>query len=510
MKHFAFTPVALLAVTVLASPSAAQTRAAKPGFNLYTANQDVQIGRQSAAEVEKQVKLVNNATANAYLTRVVQRLAAVAPGAKFPYTIKLVDAPDINAFALPGGPMYVNRGLLQAARSEAELAGVLAHEMAHVALRHGTNQASTATLAQGGLGILGGLIGGSDGKSSTLNTLGSIGLSTAFLSFSRSAENQADATGASIMAKAGYDPRAMADFFDVLRAEQGRDPSKVEQFFSDHPGIADRAAKVRQQAATLAFRPVREVGGFASVRSSLGSTGTAVATNTTPTGRLDIPTEPAAPVYDTRVTVQIPAPSTRFLRYTQPNRFLSVTYPDNWRVSKTTGSTSLAMAPEGGVVQTNDGRQHLVYGVIFNHYAAFASSRNTNAITNRYVPFETGNTAAITDLAEATDDLVNTIIQSNPYLRAEAGSARAETISGARGYSVVLSGLSPLTGEQEQATLFTRGLPDGHVIYALSIAPTRLSAGMDKAVVQIMRSLVVNDAAGHRGDAGQNSVTRVP
>src|SRR5262245_42846777 len=129
----------------------AQTKI-KPGFNLFSVSQDVEIGRQSAAEVERQLPILTDRSIDAYVNAVGKRLAAVAPGADFPYQFKVVNASDINAFALPGGYLYVNRGLIEAAQSEGMLAGVMAHEMAHVALRHGTTQASKAYLGQTGLG----------------------------------------------------------------------------------------------------------------------------------------------------------------------------------------------------------------------------------------------------------------------------------------------------------------------------------------------------------------------
>ncbi|MEP6591655.1 MAG: M48 family metalloprotease [Gemmatimonadota bacterium] len=486
-----------------ARPLAAQvnTRLASPGFNLFSVSQDVEIGRSSAIEAEKQLKLANDPAANRYLTAVMQRLAAVAPGAKYPYTIKLVIAPEINAFSLPGGPMYVNSGLLAAARNESELAGVLAHEMAHVALRHGTNQASTAYLAKGGVSILGQLLGGGSGNSSSIvNAIGGLGLNTAFLSFSRSAESQADATGADIMARAGYNPVAMADFFDVLRAEQGRDPSKLEQFFSDHPGAAERSAKIRALAQGATVRNVSDVGGFASIRSRV-SQGLTTSTASALPGRLTPPAD-AQTTSNAPVAISIAAPSARAVRYRQPSGFMQVTMPANWQVSQSSG-TALVAAPAGGIVATSDGVQHIVYGVILNHYTPFASADNVTV--NRYAPFE-GTAATGRDLANATDDLINTIIRSNPYLHAEPNSARAETISGASGYSVMLTGISPMTGQAEQATLFTRGVPDGHVLYGLAIVPATRADEMNPAMVRLMRSLVVSDAAGHRAEAAQSNL----
>src|SRR5688572_13157689 len=217
----AFVPITQTAqgqVTIKRSPT---------GFNLFSVQQDVDLGRQSALEVEKQVPLLNDARTNTYLTRIISRLAAQSTGTKYPFTIKAVNSTEVNAFALPGGPMYVNRGLVTTAKNEAELAGVLAHEMSHVILRHGTEQASKAYLGQAGLSLLGGLLGKSGTPSQIINAVGGFGLNAAFLKFSRSDEYEADALGAELMAKAGYDPLAMATMFAMLRAEQGRDPSKL-------------------------------------------------------------------------------------------------------------------------------------------------------------------------------------------------------------------------------------------------------------------------------------------
>jgi predicted Zn-dependent protease len=147
------------AVLLLVSACAvhAQSRI-DPGFNLFSVDQDQEIGRQSADEVERELPILNDRSIDAFIASVGKRLAAVAPGAKFDYQFKVVNVSDINAFALPGGYLYLNRGLIEAAENEGQLGGVMAHEMAHVALRHGTNQASKAYIGQAGLGLLGGLI----------------------------------------------------------------------------------------------------------------------------------------------------------------------------------------------------------------------------------------------------------------------------------------------------------------------------------------------------------------
>jgi hypothetical protein len=206
------------------------------------------------------------------------------------------------------------------------------------------------------------------------------------------------------------------------------------------------------------------------------------------------------------IQVQVPAPSSRFLRLRQASGFFTIDYPDNWRVYQTGFAVSLA--PEGGVATNANGAQELLYGVIINHYQPFqgAYDRRTLSLQHHYAPFE-DTTGARGTVEDATDDLVRTILAANPYLRAEDGSARPENIDAATGYSVVLSGLSPVTGEEERGTLFTRSLPDGHVIYALSIAPAREAASMDQTFLRMMRTLSVDDAVYHR--TGRNQTTAV-
>ena len=190
-------------------------------------------------------------------------------------------------------------------------------------------------------------------------------------------------------------------------------------------------------------------------------------------------------------------PSSRFLRFQHASGFFSIDYPDNWNVYPS--GLALSLAPEGGVVTRSDGRQVMLYGVIVNHYAPFAaaSDRWSGGLQRSYVPFE-DRTKPRVALEDATDDLVSTILSSNSYLSAEAGPARPERIDAAPGFSVLLSGRSPVTGEEERVTVYTRGLPDGHVIYALFTVPGRDYNAMQTTFARMLRTLVVNDEAAHR------------
>ena len=479
----------LLFLAALGNPVVAQStiKQPTPGFNVFTVQQDVEIGRQSAVEAEKKLALLNDPSVNRYLNQIIQRLAAVAPGARYPYAIKAVDTPDINAFALPGGPMYVNRGLISAARSEAELAGVLAHEMSHVALRHGTHQASTAYLAQSGLGLLGGLLGKKGNAADVVNAVGGIGLNLAFLKFSRNDEYEADASGAQIMARAGYAPVAMADFFEVLRKAQGSNPSAVAQFLSDHPPAADREARIREMATSLGSVRKQDVGNFADVRARV--TNTSLASSNPPPV-----TYPGAG--GNSVSGNIAAPSQRFVAFKQPNGFFTIQQPDNWQAYPSGNAASFA--PEGGVVDPGNGQAAMIYGVIVNHYAPFegTADRQSGSLQHNYAPFE-DRSAIRGTLEDATDDLVRTLLRSNAYLRATDNSAQRESIGRTAAYTVTLLGPSPVTGEDERVKVVTRSLTDNHVVYVLCVSPNRESDTMDRVCARMLRTLVVDDGAAH-------------
>ena len=493
--------VLLASALVLWAPlmARAATSPATPGFNLFSVEQDIEIGRQSAVEAERQLPLLNDRNVDRYLNQIVRKLAAQAPGARYPYAIKAVNASAINAFALPGGPMYVNRGLFEAARSEAELAAVLAHEMSHVALRHGTHQASKAYLSQAGLGILGGLLGKNGGNTSKIvNAIGGLGLNAAFLKFGRDDEYQADQLGAQIMAGAGYNPAAMANFFELLRNEQGRDPGKLEQFFSDHPPSADREARIRDQAGSLRLAQSRDVGGFDRMRADLrrrSPASSAVAQRWEEPRNQDGRNQGSG-----QLDVRVDQPSSRFQRFEQRNGLFTIEHPDNWRAYASDSGYAVSIAPDGGVVDTGNGQQAMLYGVIVNHYAPFQgdTERQSASRERSYAPYEdTGRWRG--SLADATDDLVRQIIQSNSYLRAQDGQARREQIDGGSSFSVALSGRSPVTGQEERVTVVTRGLSDGHVIYALCIVPGSGYDSMAGTFAHMLRTLSVNDDAAHRG-----------
>jgi predicted Zn-dependent protease len=226
----------------------------KPGWNMFAPQQDVQVGRENAAEVEKQLPMLKDAEVERYVNELGRRLSAFAPNNRPDYVwqFKVVNSGDISAFALPGGFIYVNRATIEAAKDEAQLAGVMAHEEGHVVMRHGTHQASQRVLAQVPLSILGGILGQSGSLMGQLAAMGlGVGVGSIFLKNSRGMEAQADQVGTYILYHAGYDPHAMAQFFETIEKKYPQGNSGVVQFLSDHPNPGNRIKSVDEEIPQL-------------------------------------------------------------------------------------------------------------------------------------------------------------------------------------------------------------------------------------------------------------------
>lgn len=219
-------------------------------INFYSLNKEVALGRQLAAEVDRQGKFIDDPVVTEYVNRVGQNLA-LHSDAKVPFTIKVLDSDDVNAFALPGGFLYVNKGAILAADTESELAGVMAHEIGHVAARHGVEQASKATLANyamiplifmtGGLGYI-------------AYQAAQIGVPLTFLKFTRGAEAEADKLGAQYLWASGYDPNNFLSFFEKLEKKEKHKPGTLSKLFGTHPPTPDRVQKIHDLLARFPDR----------------------------------------------------------------------------------------------------------------------------------------------------------------------------------------------------------------------------------------------------------------
>ena len=215
--------------------------------NWYSLETEIRMGKQYAMQVEQGVKLVQDPVVNEYVNRIGQNLVRNSD-AQVPFTIKVIDSDEVNAFALPGGFFYVNSGLILAADEEAEMAGVMAHEIAHVAARHGTRQMTRAQWANiGTIPLI--FIGGGIGYG--IYEAAGLGLPLTFMKFQRNFEAEADYLGLQYMYKTGYDPQAFISFFEKVQAKEKKKPGTLAKAFASHPQTPDRIEKSQQEIATI-------------------------------------------------------------------------------------------------------------------------------------------------------------------------------------------------------------------------------------------------------------------
>ena len=475
--------ILITALVMTATIAGAQTRV-KPGFNLFTAQQDVEIGSTSAAEVERQLPLVSDNAVEAYVDRIGQRLAAQAGGPGFTYRFRVINASDINAFALPGGFIYLNRGIIDGASNEGEVAGVIAHEIAHISLRHGTHQASKAYAAQAGLSILGGLLTGqgtSDSTNAIINALGGFGMNALFLKFSRDLETQADIRGVQILAASGYSPGDMVSFFEML--EKAGTASKTS-WLSSHPSPPDRIALIEQEARLLnvSTTPTRQVADLDGIQSRLQRLGAAPTMAQIASGQTTGTTAP------TQVSTGVHLPSTSLSSFTSSERSYRISYPDNWRVY-TQGTTGVVLAPDGGITEKG-GRTEIVYGAILNHYAPFGNaSSKSRGVRRGYL----GDTS----IEDATTDLIEQVRQSDPHLKVVRRSTKTINLKSGPALTAILRGFNPRTRLEEQITVLTHQLADDHLIYLLFVTPERDAKRYSNALESMVRSIQIDDDYKH-------------
>jgi Zn-dependent protease with chaperone function len=469
----------LLAMTPLAT--FAQTNV-KPGWNLFSPEQDVQVGQQSAGQAEQQLPIVSDPQIESYVDNIGQRLAQNAGGPQFQYRFRVVNSSDINAFALPGGFVYINRGVLEQAKNEGEVAGVIAHEISHVSLRHGTHQASKAYAAQAGISILGGLLGGrvGQGTGDIINAVGGFGLNALFLKYSRDLESQADIRGAQILAASGYTPADMVSFFQTLEKV---DKAKKTSWLSDHPAPPDRISRIQKEASLLrvSANPTRNTQQLAQIQSRLRGSGSAAAAGQV--ARTAPPAQGRKRSAGTTNT-RIEAPSSSLRSYTSRSGVYRVSYPANWQVFEE-GNTGVTIAPQNGIANVG-GQTQVVYGAIINHYSPFGNSR-------KYLR-GTGSPAT---LESATNDLIAQIQQTSPYLQLIKGSGQRLQTNDGVALAASLRGTNPQTGVNERVAVVTRPLGDAHLLYLLFVTPNSQAGNFQNVLNTMVNSMQVAEGQRH-------------
>jgi beta-barrel assembly-enhancing protease len=453
----------LLAAFVVTT--AAQTPVVMPK-NKYSPADDVKLGQEAAQQVEKELPVLRDDRINGYLNNIGRRLVESVPAEfrhpEFRYTFTAVNLKEINAFALPGGPMYINRGMIEKAHNEGEVAGVMAHELSHVALRHGTAQQTKATpfaIGQIAGQIAGAIIGGKTGA--VISQGSQFGIGTYFMKFSREYEKQADILGSRIMAGAGYDPRDMANLFKTIEKESG---PGGPQWMSDHPNPGNRVEYITKEAQLLRVpaNPRRVTPEFQNAQAQLRSLSPApsaeeVARNknagrTTGTG--GTPGTPPS-------TGAIPRPDSRTTTYTEGNLF-RVAVPSNWR--ELASNNTVTFAPEGAYGSVNGNS-------VFTHGVEVGVSRNEGH-----------------DLKTATDELIQALRQSNPRL-SSPGNYERGSLAGRQALHTVLSNVSDATGGQEVVDAYTALLSDGSLFYVIGVAPRDEYASYANVFRNVVRSI---------------------
>ncbi len=432
----------------------------RPGFNLFSPEQDVELGRKSAQEIARQVPLLRDEATVNYVRQLGARLVAKAPGEKFPYQFNVVATKDVNAFALPGGFIFVYAGSIAAARNEGELAGVIAHEIIHVALRHGTNQASKAYLAKAGLGILGAIAGGGESPdmAQVVETIGGAGANMIFLKFGRTAETQSDLGGARIMAEAGYDPRDMAGFFQTLQAQGGQ---RVPEFLSDHPDPGNRVESINGALPSLPMsqNPVRDTNEFQQIKARLTGRGARLAATGEPARKG--PRDPNDNEAGTRP--EPPAPS--LAQFQSRDGSFAFQYPQNWDALAAEGQeANLIFAPKGAYGQRGD--------VVFVTHGIFVGT----------LPATAGN------LEAANAAFVEQQINVNQDFRVQRPPQRV-SFGSREGFATVVAGPSTVTGVIEVDVIYTTATSDRRLFYLITMAPEDEFGNYQAAFERLLASL---------------------
>lgn len=436
----------------------AQTRIAMPK-NKYRIEQDVEVGRKSAAEVEQQMPVLNDYETTRYIQNVGQRLVNAIPAEfqhpEFQYTFKVINASDINAFALPGGPMYVNRGMIEAAKNEGEMAGVMAHEISHVALRHGTAGATK----QGGigtqLGVIGMILGGAILGGEAGAQLGMLGAQAWLTKYSREYETQADILGSQIMARAGYDPRDLANMFQTIaRQSNGQ---RAPQWLSSHPDPGNRYNNINREAQMLRVspEPIKVTQGFRDAQAKMRTYGPAPTMAQIEQNAKRGGTTAQNPTAGGTYSRSVPYPSRRLTEFSQNGVYIVM--PDNWRSFQT--QDTMIFAPEGAY-----GSQGITHGLLLG------------------VGQSSGN------FSNDANNLAQQLARDNGY---QLGRGYRTTLNGTNALAYTMSGVSNVRNETESAVLYIAPMQSNRLLYVVTVAPQREVSAYNSLFQRMVGSLQV-------------------
>jgi Zn-dependent protease with chaperone function len=451
------TIFAMVVASIMPLASMAQTPI-KDHKNSYPPSEDVKLGRQAANEVEQKMPLLNDREIDEYVARLGQRIVANLPSqyqySEFRYSYRVVNVRDLNAFALPGGFTYVNRGLIEAAKNEGELVGVMAHEISHVALRHGTLQyakakkvGTWATIAA----IGGAMIGGAALGNAILG-----GAGVYFMKFSREYEKEADLLGAQTMAKAGYDPRDLANIFKTLEQQGGK---SGPEFMSDHPNPGNRYEYINHEAELIGVKASsNDNRDFFRIREKLSGKGRAGTMADSTRGGNRNPSRTESRTGE--------PPSRSMQTYRAQSGAFRVSYPSNWEAYDSQDSVTFAPA-----------------------WAIEGTDVTRGAIVGSYTP--SGNKRGSLSLDRTLDRVIAMLQESNNYLTEERNSRRSDQLSGREAMGTFMVGRNA-AGYEERAYVVARQSGQA-IIYMVFIAPERDFSQYEQSFNSIMNSYSLNE-----------------
>jgi beta-barrel assembly-enhancing protease len=439
----------IAAILLLSLPVLANRTSVRTGWNLFTTQQDIEMGRELAGEVESQSLVVSDRWSNGYITALGTQLVDHAPGYQYPYQFKILNDDAVNSYALPGGFIYLTTGLIDAAPTEPQLAGVLAHQIAHVVLRHGTQEVSRAYNAEAP--------NAATGRVSVAETMNRLDIAfdpdSIVLKNSPEDERQADLLATQILYDTKFDPQQMPVFFQTLQNEP---TNSTAEFFRNHPAASNRAARVRREVLNMGGLPRNLRGDSPDLRKTQDR----------------LRNESNASTRDNNTDVGGNLPSSRMVTYR--GRDIEFRYPENWRVSE--GGDSITVAPHNGFVSDS-----LAYGMTIATFEPQGSSfgqglNSPDNVNNR-----------TTTLSRATDQLVADLRLSNPNMRVVRRNDQRR-VDGQAALVTELTNDSPVGG-RETDWLVTVLRPDGLLRYFVGVAPqhefTQYAPTFDKMVSSV-------------------------
>jgi hypothetical protein len=462
----------------------------KPGWNIFSSEQDVEMGKRLSATAEGQLPMLEDLRVNGYLNRLGRKLAEFAPGTKYPYEFHCVNSKQVNSFALPGGQVYIYRGVIEEADDEAQLAGVMAHEISHVAMRHGTNQATRQEMSSGLFGILGGVVGGGSVSAITSQLGGGVIAGSVLVKYTRNSETQADIMGTQILYDSGYDPRAMAQFFENAQNDTKK-KGRVAALFADHPIPERRIERVDEEIDKMGgplkdsktdspeFREIRRY--ILSLPIAPEKILRAATTDLT-----------AAPVdaKDAPPTLRHASADDAGLRSYTGETF-TAKYPADWEALGR--GDSVSFVPPTDVADDSQDDPAFARGVLVNIFQPQISGkapRTSGPPEPPGIPVDESADsqsalAAIT-LDVATDQLLATLKQSSPTLKISSARERIE-VDGQIAVSQKMTSESPLGG-LETDWLITVLRPQG-ILYFVCAAPVNEYADYEPAFQKFISSV---------------------